>query len=37
MFEVIKLPSKKIMENFLCRYLYLKGLEYFKMNQPISY
>ena len=27
----------QIMENFLCRYLYLKELEYFKMNQPVSY
>ena len=27
----------QIMENFLYRYLYLEELEYFKMNQPVSY
>ena len=27
----------QIMENFLCRYLYNKELEFFQINQPISY
>lgn len=27
----------QLMENFLCRYLYVKELDYFKINQVISY